>query len=355
MIKTVTTPEAFAALGERWDEMVAQCATSTPYQQHSLCRLSWEMWKNDGDELYIICHHKKEEWPADAIFPCYLRNGELHWIDFHCDFDCPLDVTPQNERYEMYAEVVEHIQGNPAIAMVSFGRVPQYSPLLGYFSAMGGCTKIQASNAYSVIPLLDSEADAIASIATLVKQKQRKIKDIARGGVKQTTKLYDPAADSYPGSDIVQLADHMVAEGIRDAAYMSSHFLSFFQRLYEAGAIKVLVSYEEGTPVASFFLLHDAHRNELIEWVLLYKHRRYNLQLMVHLLGIMKERGIARLNLACGIYGYKMLNFHPEVHCVYSVRMWRTHADYRRHELRTLLRGALRPVTYRLTRMLKRK
>lgn len=94
MIKIISTHEAFVALGERWDEMAAQCATATPYQQHSLCRLSWEMWKTEGDQLYIICHHKKEEWPADAIFPCYLRNGVLHWIDFHCDFDCPIDVTP---------------------------------------------------------------------------------------------------------------------------------------------------------------------------------------------------------------------------------------------------------------------
>lgn len=353
MIKIVTTSEAFAALEERWNEMVAQCAKATPYQYHALCRLSWEMWKDKGDQLYIICHHKKEECVADAIFPCYLRNGELHWIDFHCDFDCPIDVSPQNERYEMYAEVVEHIQSNPSITMVSFSRILHDSPLLGYFHAMGGYTKIQVSNAYSVIPLLDNEPDTIASIATLVKQKQRKIKDIAKRGVKQTTKLYDPAADRYPGSDIVQLADHMVAEGIRDAAYMSNHFLSFFERLYEVGAIKVLISYEEDMPVASFFLLHDVHRNELIEWVLLYKHRRYNLQLMVHLLGIMKDRGIARLNLACGIYGYKMLNFHPEVHCVYAVHMWRTHSDYRRHTFRILMRSAIRSVAYRFTKLLK--
>ena len=353
MIKIISTHEAFVALGERWDEMAAQCATATPYQQHSLCRLSWEMWKTEGDQLYIICHHKKEEWPADAIFPCYLRNGVLHWIDFHCDFDCPIDVTPQNERYDMYAEVVKHIHSNPAITMVSFNRVPHYSPLIGYFRTMGGCTKIQASNAYSVIPLLDTQADAIASIATLVKQKQRKIKDIARGGVKQALKFYDPATNCYPKADIAHLAEHMINEGICDAKYMSSHFLSFFEKLYEARSIKVLVSYEDNTPVASFFLLYDAHRNEFIEWVLLYKHRRNNLQLMVHLLGIMKEHGITRLNLACGIYGYKMLNFHPEVHCVYEVQMWRTHAEYRRYKLHAMMLMAIRPLTKHFTRLLK--
>lgn len=142
----------------------------------------------------------------------------------------------------MYAEVV----------MVSFNRVPHYSPLIGYFRTMGGCTKIQASNAYSVIPLLDTQADAIASIATLVKQKQRKIKDIARGGVKQALKFYDPATNCYPKADIAHLAEHMINEGIRDAKYMSSHFLSFFEKLYEARSIKVLVSYEDNTPVASF-------------------------------------------------------------------------------------------------------
>lgn len=74
---------------------------------------------------------------------------------------------------------------------------------------------------------------------------------------------------------------------------------------------------------------------------------------MVHLLGIMKEHGITRLNLACDIYGYKMLNFHPEVHCVYEVQMWRTHAEYRRYKLHAMMLMAIRPLTKHFTRLLK--
>lgn len=327
MIKVVTTIEEFTALESRWNEMMAQCSTATPYQVYALCKLCWEMWKCPGDLLYIICHHKKEEWPIDAIFPCYLRYGVLRWIDFHSDFCSPIEVVPFNERYEMYSEVVQHINSNPGISMVKFSRVPADSPMLGYFNALGGYSKIQVSNAFSVIPLNLMENDPISAISTLVKQKQRKIRDIDREN--QTTYFYDVSFDPYPKKDIQELADHMVDEGMRNVAYMSPHFLSYFEQLYAAGVVKVLVSYDsdDKSPLASFFLLHDTHRNELIEWVLLYKCRRHNLQLMIHLLKIMHSLGIDHLNMACGIYNYKLHNFHPEVHNVCCLRMWRTHAE----------------------------
>ncbi len=184
MIKVISTTEGFAALEERWSEMAQQCAEATPYQTFALCWLCWEMWRPADGELYIICHHKKEEWPTDAIFPCYLLKGVLHWIDFHSDFCAPIETVPYNERYEMYAEVVKHVLADPRIREVNFSRVPAHHPLLGYFKALGGFSKILVSNAYTLVPLNLEEKDSIAALSTLVKQKQRKIREIVRGGGK---------------------------------------------------------------------------------------------------------------------------------------------------------------------------
>ncbi len=349
MIKVITTVEGFASLEERWNGMMRQCAEATPYQTFALVRLCWEMWHPSGSSLYIVCHHKKEEWPADAIFPCYLLRGVLHWIDFHCDFCVPVETVPYNERYEMYAEVVRHIAADPAIRSVSFSRVPATHPLLGYFRALGGYSKTEMSNAYTVIPLDMGEKDSISAISTLVRQKQRKIREIVRNGDRGGYEHFLSSSSPYPERDVRELADAMTATGMRNAAYLSDRFLSFFRRLYDSGVVSVMVGYDvQHSPVSCFFLLRDEHRNELIEWVLLYKERRHNLLLMTQLLDYMYAHGICRLNMACGIYAYKLTNFHPEVHNVCSFRMWRTHGDYRRQELRALAAGVVRSVCYRL-------
>ena len=355
MIKVITTDGGFASLEERWNEMMRQCAAATPYQTFALVRLCWEMWHPAGSSLYIICHHKKEEWPADAIFPCYLLRGVLHWIDFHCDFCVPVETVPYNERYEMYAEVVKHIAAAQDIRSVSFSRVPACHPMLGYFRALGGYSKTVVSNAYTVIPLDSGEKDSISAISTLVRQKQRKVREIVRNGDWGGYEYYQSPSSPYPEGDVRELAEAMTVAGLRNAAYLSDRFLSFFRRLYDCGVVSVMVGYDvRHSPVSCFFLLRDAHRNELVEWVLLYRERRHNLLLMTRLLDYMHANGICRLNMACGIYAYKLTNFHPEVHNVCSFRMWRTRRDCRRDELCALVKGVLQSAGFRLKHLVRK-
>lgn len=319
MLKLYRDINNLSTIKGNWDNLYNASDIATPYQRYDFVVLTWSTWCMPGDKLYIVCHHKKEEWPADAIFPCYIRKGVLRLIDFHSDFCEPLECVPLNERYELYLEFFNYIAKDAHIKRLHFHNIKSESPMVGYFLAFSRFPDISSRTGYSVIEMSDDRSnDWIGNIQTLARQKQRKIKDIVKKFTDVRLVTFDNSTNAYPSEDIDVVADAMIDADIRSNEYLSDTFKSYLKTLYESNIVRVAIIYERNIPKAVFFLLFDSHSDEWIEWILLYTDKRYNIVLMCEWLKYMYESQppSLRLNLACGLYEYKLHNFHPNIHIV---------------------------------------
>lgn len=348
MIKLYQNTLAFTEIQRDWDDLYKESPHATPYQLYDFVKLSWEIWSMPDDVLYIVCHHKKEEWPADAIFPCYIRNGELRLIDFHSDFCNPLECAPLNERHELYFEFFNFIKSDIRVKRICFHNITSDCPLAGYFTAFGRYPDISAKTGYSVIEMTDNPStEWIGNITTLAKQKQRKVKDIIKKYASVELVTFNSSDSGYPEDDIEKIASSMVKADIRSENYLSAKFKDYLKSLYVSGITNIAIIYENKIPRASFFLLFDNHANEWIEWILLYTDKRYNIVLMCEWLKKMHETQppCHRLNLACGLYEYKLHNFHPAIHLVLDLK------DY--SSIKEKRKAALKLFTCRITNKIK--
>ena len=338
MIKAITSESDFEKIKKNWDDIYDICNTATPFQAYNFVKTNWDVWKPEKAQLFVICHHKKEEWPADAIFPCYIIDGILKWIDFHCDFCEPLYTVTRDEQYELFNEVIGFILNSKVIHKIDFSRLKPDCLLGGYLLALCKHVDIKAITGYSIINIKGEEA-WISNMESLSKKKQRNLKDAVKKINFSDFKIYQRSNAPFPESDVNNLANYMTKIGIRDSQYLNAKFVNYLKRLYESGILWTAIGYENNVAAGCMFILPKNDTKEYIEWIMLYREKKHNLFMMKMVIDALSKTSIPdfKFNMANGLYPYKLTNFHPSIYPTYRVRVYSSSMALYKSELRELL------------------
>lgn len=329
MILVIKTIQDFDALEEQWNKVFDKCSTATPYQRFIFNKITWETWKSSEDSLYIICYSQNGDAQYDAIMPCYInRDNVLRFIDFHSDF-CDIIVSDDYaDKYDMYCEIVKHIKGEGRIRSVCLNNLKQNSRLSSYLYALGGYTKLKCIAGYSIVRMLPTpeSKDFIDTINNCKSPVRNKLRRCLRDNAKLEFKTYSNPLP-FPYESIQIIAASMIKQGIRENNYLNGKFIGYFKSLYESGNIVVTMNFTKDIPVSANFFLKDPSRNEYISWVTIYKNMKYNLAILLFSMDYMYKEGFYNLNLARGLYEYKLSHFHPSVYTLNRLQIFKTYED----------------------------
>ena len=127
----------------------------------------------------------------------------------------------------------------------------------------------------------------------------------------------------------------MISIGKRTSEYLSDSFYNYFRQLYENGQLVVALLRDNDELCACNFFLVDRHANEFVSWVVLYKMNHHNTALMLFSLDYMYKHDFYNLNFARGVYAYKLQNFHPEIHVLQRLTIYRSKREAYIDEVRT--------------------
>lgn len=316
MITIVKTTSELDALQDRWNELFELCSTATPYQTFLFNKITWEVWHEQTDSLYIICYSQSEGAKIDAIIPCYLnRNRELHLIDYLSDFCEGIIPDESIEKYAMYREIVNHILSDSKIKTVCFNNLRAGNRMLAYMYAFGGHSSIKTLTGYSVIKMTPTPTDkdfvdSIQSCNSSQRKKLRKQFKVASMLAFQEHKY----PSEFPEQDVKSIANYMVDTQMRSKDYFTQRFFDYFRRLYENGMLTVLSHKKDSLPIAEKMFLTNPKANEYISWITLYRSKQDNSNLLLASLDMLYKTGVYNFNFARGIYAYKLSDFHPNIH-----------------------------------------
>lgn len=277
MIRVIKTQDEFEALQQRWDELFVSSSSATPYQSLKFNKLSWIHWRNSNDTLYIICYHKQEENPCDAIIPCYLHNGgELRIIDYMSDF-CDIIVSDElSDCYDMYYEIFQEIIKDKDVKYISFSNLRYDSRLFAYFSAFGKVKNIQYITGYTIMNMIPSQTDRdfIASMHSLDSYHRNKLRKHFIKSQKFDFSYMTSSDSSFPEKEIHELADYMISAGMRKKEYFNESFFNGIRALYNEGIVKIAMNKNNGKVQSCLFLLNKSASDDMITWIILYRECR---------------------------------------------------------------------------------
>ena len=187
---------------------------------------------------------------------------------------------------------------------------------------------VQDINYYPLVPIKASSMDKIFIEGLITVPSKR------RGNLKKSyTQISDRCemkvmsksdGFEYPEETLLDMANQMISQGIRAKEYFSEQMLSWWKILYENDMLSVAVLYEEHLPVACTLIFKDIEKNECITWIMLYLDSKWNMRSNLYIVNYIYQHGDGTLNLARGIYDYKVTNFHPDVRPLFCVKIAKT-------------------------------
>lgn len=321
MIKILKTKDEFIAFKQDWNEFYAQLDYVTPFQSYSFNFNSWSKLESD-ERLYIICIYREVNMLLQAIFPCIItKKGILQFINgIHSDFCGALILEDVRKDYHLYKEFVDYINDTVEIKGFMFDNLKEdnyMSAVFGYFFK-GMQTRIANKWSYfHVNAKQELDKTYLDSMSHLSRKDKYKLVKVNKKFAPYNMKLFKISENSYPKDIVDSIIHAMLALGIRTEAYFSDDFKSIIENLYNDGVLSVAVTYKGNEPlVANLYLIQD---NEYINWLVVYKERRYNTMNLLQSVEYIYNNGGGILNFARGIYEYKVSNFRPEIHNLYRV------------------------------------
>ena len=174
-------------------------------------------------------------------------------------------------------------------------------------------------NMYSVFPIsqiLTSQDSFINELSRLNTKEKYRLKNVLKKSSELSLKVFDCKKELYPEA-IDELIQQMINSGLRTAEYFNEQMIALFNNLYDAGLIKVFVTYDHEVPKAANLCLYT-ESNEYIDWIALYAEKRNNLFNLLQTIEYISQTG-GSLNFARGTYEYKMHNFRPVLHFLFGI------------------------------------
>jgi hypothetical protein len=110
----------------------------------------------------------------------------------------------------------------------------------------------------------------------------------------------------------------MISKGIRSSAYFTDNLLGFIKDLYQAGVLKIGMTYQ-GQVLGSISFFYNCMNGMCIQWIIVYSDKAYNLQAKLKIINSVYENGGGIFNFGRGTYAYKIQHFRPIIQNLFCV------------------------------------
>lgn len=326
MIKVIDNIEKLESFEAEWTRLFAMDVEATPFQSYEYIKASIQFCNDKSLKPYIICVKNDQANQWIAIFPLYIDNkGVLTYINYqHTDFCLPIK-DPTFDNYNLYKEFGEFLKAEKEITGVKWDNITQNSSLLSALKPHFRYSIVHDINYYSTISIykLPNDKDSVDSFRYVqAKQRRNLRKTFSKINSSCDFQIFSASAGmSYPENQISELINKMVGDGIRSSEYFSKDMLAFWQQLYDNGVLSVALISQNGIVESANFMYYDSKHNQYIKWIMLYMDNSWNMKINLMIADYLYNNGGATINFARGIYDYKMVNFHPDVKPLFSLKI----------------------------------
>lgn len=329
MIKILRTSEELVQMQDSWNELYTQSFQAGPFQTFDYVLAAWKFMNNKDSELHVICVYRQKDNLLQAIFPfCLNKKSYLVFInDRHSDFCREIIRREFADDYHVYEEVADYIKSNKVIMGMRFDNQRSDSRLTAYFCYFFVSPFVVRQTAFSTVNISKNDNRAKNVVETLpnLNTKDRyRLKNIQKKAMGEDFIVYAKDLEmDYPETLIRKLINDMIEKKIRTVDYFADRMQTLFSDVYRAGLLQVHVTLNEGVVVAANLYLKSSFSEEYIDWIALYKEKKYNLDnILATISHIAKTGGV--LNFARGTYPYKVHNFRPCISNLYRFQYSKT-------------------------------
>lgn len=332
MIEIISNITRLNEFKEIWEDIYQQDINASPFQSFEYIASSIKLLELDSS-LFILAIKDDSNNKWIAFFPFNIdHKRNLRFINSaHSDF-CDILILPEYDNYRLYKQVSNFINDKPEVKGLILENLKSSSHLFGSLKQFYKYSILQDYNYYPTISIKrdideNNYLSCYKHLPALQKRNLKKAYNLISRDHKFEIISYKEN-NVFPYEDIKGLATLMITKGIRSSNYFSHNFLGFFRELYINKVIDIALLYENNVLKACYFILPDSHKKEIIEWILLYDDKKWNLIISVLINEYLYNSGGGILNFGRGIYDYKLNNFHPKVHPLFCLKIAKTR---RRH------------------------
>ena len=321
MIRVINSIKEFEHLKKKWNHLYGLSEGMTPFQSFNFVYSSW-LQIGEGN-LYVLVVSDDSDDVIDAIFPFFIdKSGTLRFInDLHSDFCNALVRNELQWDYRLYEQAVKHIQSDKLIKSVLLKNLKASDAMLSIFDVLFPSSLTFANNAYSVLQIEQRKGDDhfTKALPVLNATERNRIKKVYNKLKSSEFKIFNGDMD-YPEKELEALMLSMIEAGIREQDYLKQ-FAPLLKTLYQERQLLIGVTYMDSQPLAANIFLKG--EDEYINWLVFYTDKQYNLWNVLQHVEMFSETG-AVLNFARGLYEYKMRNFRPVVHDLFTFNYSKT-------------------------------
>lgn len=318
MIQVIDSIIELKKIEKEWKSLCSISNAYTPFQAYEYIKSAWVNLSHSGN-LHVIKVIRQKDGLLQMILPTFLDgHGRLRFVnDIHTDFCTPI-VHPDFEYdYHMYSEIATYIRESNIIKGFTFDNLQENCYLLSIMEYFFKGSIIRISNKWSAMTIEKRGSSFIDGLMYINAKDRYKLKKMSKDSSKTTMKMYHKDTDSYPKGIINELINDMITKHIRSEAYFHETFLKIFEECYNEKLLSIGITYEENSPISANLYFINGH--EFIDWIAMYKDRRYNTWNLLQVIDFIYNAGGGVLNFARGQYDYKIRNFKPVIHSLYRI------------------------------------
>lgn len=328
MIKIIDNIEALKALYDDWNEIYTNSINPTPFQTYDYVFNAWEYVLNVAQQLHIIVYIRQKDKKILAIVPCYIdKQNTLRFInDIHTDY---CDIIVRSDAiadYHMWSEISDSIISCNYIKKVNLINLRANSYLISSLKYFLCPSVVYSNNSYTscTLSLIDASQPVTDALMFLRSKERARLKNVYTKINADQLCVYDVHEGKlFPNQIVAEMIKQMVESGWRTYQYFNERMIALFSSLYDAGLLQMHLTKKEDSILAANFWLYDKVNAEYIDWIAIYVDKERNLDNLLQSMHYIAQRG-GVVNFGRGTYKYKMHNFRPQIHNLYTLRWSRS-------------------------------
>ncbi len=322
MIKIIKNINELEKIRECWDVLYKEDDNCTPFQSFDYNYISWKRF-HQGYSLFVLLFYQNQEKSLSAIFPfCIDSKNCLRFInEDHSDFQTAIVKKTAKADLKMYEEVYGFIKNQPDIQRICLNHLRHDDLLLHYFGHVSSYARLYGKESYSYLSIsscYDNSDSFIDSLHHLTAKERNRLKNIEKKASDLSFKIISIKSDDYPEKEVNELVNFMISKGIRSSAYFTDNLLGFIKDLYQAGVLKIGMTYQ-GQVLGSISFFYHCMNGMCIQWIIVYSDKAYNLQAKLKIINSVYENGGGIFNFGRGTYAYKIQHFRPIIQNLFCV------------------------------------
>lgn len=353
MIKIIQNINELEEIKEYWNALYEEDDNCTSFQSFEYNYVSWKRFCHNDYSLFVILFYQKQEKTPSAIFPfCIDSKNCLRFInEDHSDYQTALVKESVKTDLKMYEEVYGFVKSQPNIQRICLNHLRHDDLLLHYFGCVSTYARLYGTESYSYLPISpkqEEDGSFVDSLRHLTAKERNRLKNIEKKATDLSFKILSIESDDYPETEVNELVQIMIKNGLRTSAYFTDSLLGFIKDLYQAGVLKIGKIYQ-GQDLGSISFFYQ-YKNLCIQWIIIYSDKAYNLQAKLKIINSFSESGGGIFNFGRGTYAYKIQHFRPIIQYLFCVDI-----PFRRKARMTLMFESLKDVNNKILYNVKKK